>query len=78
MLEELAGLLAIQHVLGDRFIEPGQGAQRRVEVRVREEADVEQEVGVRGRPVLEAEALDRDRRPDPLALVRRRDHASGA
>ena len=44
----------------DRAIAAGAAAQRRHEVRVRQAADVEHEVGVDRHAVLEAEAEQRD------------------
>ena len=65
-LLELDGLLAVHHVVAHGRVEPGQGAQRRVVVGVRQEAHVHDQVGVAGRAVLEAERVHRDGQPPPL------------
>ena len=63
---ELAGLGLGLDVAADLLVEAGQGPQLVDVVRVGQEADVEGEVGVARRPVLEPEGLQRQ---GELALV---------
>src|SRR5436305_574997 len=58
---ELAGLGAGLDVLPDRLVEAGEWAQLVDVMRVRKEADVERQVRIRRRPVLETEGEDGER-----------------
>src|SRR5215212_3912127 len=67
-LVELRGDLARLDVLDYPGITPGEGAQVLAVMRVWQEADVENQVGLARRPVLEAEGDDRERQPAGRAL----------
>ena len=57
-VHELAGRRVALHELGDRPVAAGPPPQRRHEMRIRQAAHVEHEVGVDRHAVLEAEAED--------------------
>ena len=77
---ELGEPAAAADVLDDPLVAAGQRPELGLVVGVGEEADIEQEVGVAGGPVLEAEAreVDGELRRSPGARGRRRRSSGGA
>ena len=72
MLEEVRRGLGAVEVAPHFAVAAGVRAQRRHEVRIGQEPDVEQQVGVDRNAVLEAEAQDRDDQPRARRACRSR------